>query len=135
MKRVIAACACVLCLALSGCGFLDCLFDPACELRGTWAINHALTVPDEPAYDRLNFSGEDVYSILDAAGTVIERGTMTDVTGEGFTGTIETQTLYPALIGGTTYAAWDVDGDTLTIAFYDDPAMATLFITFVCTKL
>jgi len=133
MKRKIAVVAAgVLCILLAGCDLLDCLFDPACDLRGTWLIDD--TDPDEPTYDRLIFHDDDTYRILGALGNIIESGSMTDVTDSDFVGTIESQVEEPGLEGTSTYAVWDVDGDTLTVRFYDDQTMATLYITFVCTR-
>ena len=63
---------------------------------------------------------------------------MTAITSASFVGNINIQTLFPDLVGSSTYAEYDItvwQGSTyLKLEFYDDDTKQTKFVTFYCIK-
>lgn len=119
---------------ISGCDFLYSLLDNAYELRGIWVLDHDETTPDQAEYYEFIVNGDDTYEIVDFDSVTIEKGVMSNVTSDSFDYVISVQTLYPDIIGSTSYAKWSVTNDKLSISFYDNATMNTLWVTFVCTR-
>ncbi|MEW6403812.1 MAG: hypothetical protein AB1649_18610 [Chloroflexota bacterium] len=135
MKLKAGLAVCLLSLVfLAGCDLIGPLFDPAYALRGTWALDHSATTPDEPSYYKFIVNDNDTYEIIDFSSVTIEKGVIANITSDSFENTISVQTLYPNIVGNTAYAKWSVTNDVLTVSFYSDATMRTLYITFVCTR-
>ena len=106
--------------------------DPAENLRGTWSITENPNSV-EP-HDALVFTSENEYRILDGNDDVFERGPMREVTSESFEYTMEQADHAPGLVGNENYAEYSIDGDELTITFYDDQTKETKFVSFVAVR-
>jgi hypothetical protein len=106
--------------------------DPAADLRGSWSITE--NPNGVTPHDALVFTTDNEYRILNADDQVFERGPMREVTSSGFEYTIEQADHEPDLVGSENYAEYSIEGDELTITFYDDDTKQTEFVSFVAVR-
>lgn len=142
MKKKLMA-VCLACgLLLPGCELLQSWGiipapTPQELLIGTWKIDPTKTDPAGAVgstHYKIRFTSNQ-FVIEDSSGNAIEKDDITAIDDLGFYCTILVYTPDPNYVGGQNYALYDVDRNTLKVAFYDDDTLATRFVTFYCDRV
>jgi hypothetical protein len=100
---------------------------PLETLSGRWTITE---LPWDDVHFTLVFNTDRTYAIEDGSGTVFENGPVENVTSSSLYYTIEQYDLDDSLdVPADNYAEYEINGDHLTITFYDDDTKEIAFGT------